>query len=111
MDEVLNDWHGTAGEGWMLILFAASLGFISPLVSGAFMLFLAIVSETAAIGGFGFQVLALTAMIILSSLAYPLGLGYERRRSALDRSLTFRTIPAYGHIDDQARSVADGSFD
>ncbi len=111
MDEVLFHWLGTAGEGWMLLLFAAALAFVSPLVGGGFMLFLAIVSDTAAIGGFGFQVLALTTFIILSSFAYPLGLGYERRRGVLDRLLTFRTIPAYGQIDDEVKSIASGSID
>ena len=111
MDEVLNDWHGTAGEGWMLILFAASLGFVSPLASGGFMLFLAIVSDTAAIGGFGFQTLAVASIIILSSFAYPLGLGYDRKPVILDRLLTFRTISAYGQVDDEVKSVAGGSVD
>lgn len=111
MDEVLYHWLGTAGEGWMLILFAAALGFVSPLAGGGFMLFLAIVSDTAAIGGFGFQVSALTTVIILSSFAYPLGLGYERKRGVLDRLLTFRTIPAHDQIDDEVKSVAGDSID
>jgi hypothetical protein len=111
MDEVLYDLLGTAGEGWMLILFAAALGFVSPLAGGGFMLFLVIVSDTAAIGGFGFEVSVLTTLIMLSSFVYPLGIGYERRRGVLDRVLTFRTTPALGPVGDEAKSPAGGSID
>jgi hypothetical protein len=111
MDEVLNDWHGTAGEGWLLILFAAAFGFVSPLVSGGFLLLLTIASDTAAIGGFGFQVTALATFVMLSSFAYPLGFGYERKRSLADRLVTLRTVSTFAKTDGEEKSTADNQMD
>jgi len=112
MDEALFQFHSTAGDGgWLLILMAAALGFVSPLASGGFMLFFVIASDSASIAGFGFHVSVLATFIMLSSFAYPIGLGYERKRCALDRLLTFRTIPTFGQVEDKLKSAASGSAD
>ena len=112
VDEALFQFHSTAGDGgWLLILMAATLGFVSPLASGGFLLFFVIVSDSAGIAGFGFQVSTLATFIMLSSFAYPICLGYERRRCALDRLLTFRTIPAFGQVEDRLKTAASGSAD